>query len=982
MPPKKMKPAPVKNVHKELSQKIGKPDDHFPIVGIGASAGGLETLGAFFSHMPAETDIAFVIIQHLSPKHKSMMVELLAKHTPMPVREIEDGVRLSPGCVYLNPPNKNVAVFNRKLHLMEPVLSGTVNMPIDFFFRSLSEDQKEKSIGIIVSGTASDGTLGVKAIKGEGGMAMAQDPATAKYDGMPKSAIDTGLIDFIVPVEKMPQTLINYIRHPFLNSPGKITPSEWDNQKKIGKTFSLIQSATGHDFSQYKANTIQRRIERRLAVHQLNKLSDYILYLQKTPGEVKALFKDLLIGVTSFFRDPEAFKALEEEGLEKTLQHKKSNDPLRCWVVGCSTGEEAYSLAILISEAMERLSKRLDVQIFASDIDEGAIETARRGIYPESIAVDVSKERLKRFFTREQGVFKVKKQIRDMVVFSPQSVIKDPPFSKLDMVSCRNLLIYMDLSLQKKIIPLLHYALQPEGILFLGTSETIGEFTDLFQPLNNKWKVYKRKEDGSHKIIDYQPKGGYVDRARIPSRVAPNMPADLQAFAEKAILRQYAPTGVLINSHFDILHFVGGTEKYLIPPTGEPSFNILNMARRDLKPHLTATLQQAVRQKKRITRRGIRIGYNGGVCVLDLSISPLDDETGPSELFLVIFEDTTPEQPAGDEPKEKAGARKKSKDSKVRKLEQDLQSTREYLQSTIEELETSNEELKSTNEELQSVNEELQSTNEELETSKEELQSTNEELNTVNAELQNKVHELSMAGDDLNNLLAATDIASIFLDMQLCIKRYTPAAARIIKLIPTDIGRPLSDLKTSFPDLDLVQQVKGVLDDLHSLETEIMSEDYIWYQLKAMPYRTRENVIDGVVLTLMNIQKQVRQTEEEIRRFVSLLKDSNDAITVQDFEGRILAWNKGAEEMYGWTEAEALKMSVLERIPKDGLKEAQALVDRTKKGEAIRSFKTRRKTKSGKLLEVWMTVTALTDERGRPVEMATTERDLAWLAER
>jgi two-component system, chemotaxis family, CheB/CheR fusion protein len=954
--------------------------EEFPIVGIGASAGGLETLQAFFANMPVDADIAFVIIQHLSPQHKSLMVELLAKQTPMTVRQIEDGMRLSPGCVYLTPPDKNVAIFNRSLHLIEPIKGRGINMPIDFFFRSLSEDQKERAIGIIVSGTASDGTLGIKAIKGEGGMAMVQDPATAKYDGMPHSAVATGMVDFVVPVEKMPQTLLGYIRHPFLSSPGKIKLSETNTQQQLNKMYALIRSATGHDFSKYKTNTIQRRIERRLAVHQLEKLSDYVVFLQKTPSESKALFKDLLIGVTSFFRDPQAFETLAQQGVEKILQSKKNNEPLRCWVVGCSTGEEAYSMVMLICEAMEKLEKHPDVQIFASDIDEAAIETARKGVYPDSIAADVSKERLKKFFIREQGVFKVKKQVRDMVVFSLHSIIKDPPFSKLDLVSCRNLLIYMDPSLQKKVIPLLHYALNPEGVLFLGSAETIGEFTDLFNPLDSKWRIYKRKAGASGNFMDYPTQKVLYDLHESPSE-APTIskPVDLQSLAERKVLDQYAPAAVLINDRYEILHFVGRTERYLVPPTGKPSFNVLNMVRADLKFDLTAALNQAKSEKKHTTREGIRVQYNGGFCIVDLSISSLDDPKLPPGLMLVIFEEKTSDHTAQDAaPKT---TRKDSTGLKARQLEEELYSTREHLQATIEELETSNEELKSTNEEMQSVNEELQSTNEELETSKEELQSTNEELNTVNTELQNKVQELSIISEDMNNLLAATDVACIFLDTRLCIKRYTPAAARIIKLIPTDIGRPLNDLKTSFPQVDLARQTQKVLDDLNTIETKIESEDHAWYQLKAMPYRTTDNVIDGVVLTLINIQQQVSQSEEKIRRFATVLEDSNDAVTVLDFKGRIVAWNKGAERMYGWTQAEALKMNAADLLPEGRQNEVQALIDKIKKGETVRAFKTQRKTKDGHILNVWLTVTVLTDESGRPVEMATTERDLAWLSE-
>jgi len=951
----------------------------FPIVGIGASAGGLETLKVFFSSMPADADIAFVVIQHLSPRHKSIMSSLLEKHTRMPVREIQDGMDISPNCVYLNPPDKNVAVFNRRLHLMEPIKTNGINLPIDFFFRSLSEDLREKAVGIIVSGTASDGTLGIKAIKAEGGMAMVEDPATAKYEGMPRSAVKTGLVDFILPVEKMSEALIAYLKHPLLKSPGKTKVSETDTQKQLQKVFALIRSDTGHDFSQYKQSTIQRRIERRLAVHQIEKLSDYIFYMQKNSTEIQALFKDMLIGVTNFFRDAEAYQVLGQKLLSDLLQGKKPDTALRCWVVGCSTGEEAYSLAIIFSEVMEKLNKFFKVQIFATDIDEAALDNARRGVFPDSIAADVSKKRLSQFFTKGDGVFKIKKQIRNMVVFSLQNVINDPPFSRLDLVSCRNLMIYMDTALQKKIIPLLHYTLNPEGILWLGTSESISGFTDLFQPLDVKFKIYQCKEAITTGIIDYPPKIRYGNQDRIEPDQAIKMPAgaEIQALAEKAILDEYAPAGVLINDKYEILHFVGRTGNYLMPPTGMPSFNILDMAREDLKYQLTMALHQAVQEKRRTVCNRVRIKDNASYRMVDIAINPLTDKNLPDGLLLVIFKDKTPEPTADENPALKPEGN--ARDPVVDHLGKELQSTREYLQATIEELETSNEELKSTNEEMQSVNEELQSANEELETSKEELQSTNEELSTVNSELQNKVDELSKVRDDMNNLLAATEIASIFLDTSLHIKGFTPAAARVIKLIPADIGRPLGDLKSIFAEVDLAEQAKKVLNDLNTLEKEIISEEQNWYLLKVIPYRTTDNVIDGVMVTVIDIHK-VKQADK-VRRLATVLEDANDAVTVQDFEGRILAWNKGAEKMYGWTESEALKMKISELIPKEKQKENQSLIDKIIKGEIILSFKTQRMTKDGRILDIWLTATALTGKNGRPIEIATTERNLAWLPE-
>jgi two-component system, chemotaxis family, CheB/CheR fusion protein len=978
MPTKKKKAPPAKeNPLNKVKQKK-KPEQgiSFPIVGIGASAGGLETLNVFFSIMPPDGNMAFVVIQHLSPKHKSIMASLVDKHTRMTVEQIEDGTKLEPNHVYLNPPGKNVAIFNRRLHLMEPVKTSAINMPVDFFFRSLSEDRGEKAIGIILSGTASDGTLGIKAIKGEGGMVMVQQPDTAKYDGMPRSAIETGLVDFILPVEKMPETLIHYAKHPFLESLDKIKLEEPPIKNQIQKIFALIRSATGHDFSHYKANTIARRIERRLAVHQIKTLSDYILYLQKNRAEIDVLFRNLVIGVTSFFRDPEAYDVLEQKVLPELLSIKEPDMTIRLWVTGCSTGEEAYSLGMILCEAMDKIKKHFNVQIFATDIDTDALDTARKGIYPESIGADVSTERLNRFFIKEPGVFKVKKELRDMVVFSIQNVVKDPPFSRLDLVSCRNLMIYMDSVLQKMILPLFHYTLNPGGILFLGTSESIGEHTDLFQTLNSKWKLFERKKGIAGAAIAYAAEINYGDRQRVKSDEK-DMPvaSAVQTMVEQAILDEYAPAGVLIDDKYEILHFVGKTDRYLIPPKGKPSFNILNMARADLKHPLTTALHKAVREKTNAFCKGVRVNYNGAFCIVDISVKQMTSKNLPPGFMLIIFEDKTPVKAADGK---KTGTLKVEKqDTALQSLEQELQSTREYLQATIEEMETSNEELKSANEELQSVNEELQSTNEELETSKEELQSTNEELATVNAELENKVDEFSRANDDMNNLLAATEIASIFLDTDLYIKRYTPAAANIISLIQTDIGRPLSDLKTSFPDVDLSDLAGKVLKDLNTVEMNILSKDLIWYAMKVMPYRTAENVIDGVVMTFVDVHK-VRQADK-IRRLATVLEDSNDAIIVLDFEGNILAWNWGAQQMYGWTEAEALKMNMSELVPEDKQSEFKSTLEKLIRGEPIKSFKSRRKTKTGGILDIWLTGTALTDESGRPIEIATTERDLAWI---
>ena len=635
---------------------------------------------------------------------------------------------------------------------------------------------------------------------------------------------------------------------------------------------------------------------------------------------------------------------------------------------------------MVLSELMDKIKKHFNVQIFATDIDATAIEVARRGIYPENIGVDVSPERLNQFFIKESGVFKVKKQLRDMIVFSLQSVVKDPPFSRLDLVSCRNLMIYMDNVLQKKIIPLFHYTLNPGGILFLGTSESIGEHRDLFQPVNSKWKVFQRKTSLAGMQMGH-PGNLYHDappRDRFDKEDKQAVPTDIQAVVEREIFDAYAPAGVLINDKYEILHFEGKTDRYLIPPTGKPSFNVLNMAREDLKNKLTVTIHKAVREKKNTISKGVRVRYNGTFCVADISVRPLTGKGLPSGFMLVLFEDKTPAV-APDEKKAGAGKAKKQ-DGAVQSLEHELQLTREYLQAAIEELETSNEELKSTNEELQSINEELQSTNEELETSKEELQSTNEELSTVNTELENKIDQYSKASDDMSNLLAATEIATLFVDTTLCIKNYTPAAASLIHLIQTDIGRPLNDLKTRFTHVDLVGLAGGVLKNLNTVELDILSQDDIWYSLKVIPYRTTENIIDGVVMTFVDVHK-IKQADK-FRRLATVVADSNDAVTVLDMDGKILAWNKGARQLYGWTESEALKMNIRELLPEDKQDELKSIIEKLNRGEPITSFKSRRKTKDGKIVEVWLTVTALKDESGRPIEIASTERDLAWLTEK
>lgn len=724
-----------------------KTSSAFPIVGIGASAGGLAAFEAFFSGMPADVNpgMAFVLVQHLAPDHKSILSELIRRYTRMEVFEVEDGMQVKPGCAYIIPPNHDMAFLNGALQLLEPGMPRGQRLPIDFFFRSLAQDQGERAICIVLSGTGSDGTQGVRTIKGEGGMVMAQSPESTAYDGMPRSAIATGLVDYVLPPEAMAPQLIAYVDHAF----GKLAPASSDDASETGnalkKIFVLLRDQTGHDFSQYKPNTIQRRIERRMAIHQIKGVVDYVKYLRQTPVEVEALFRELLIGVTHFFRDPEAFEILEKQIIPKLLASRPAGTMLRVWAPGCSTGEEAYSIAILLQEQLHALKQSLKVQIFATDVDSHAITTARLGIYPASIAADISPERLARFFAAEPdgtdtapNHYRIHKSIRDMLVFSEQDVIRDPPFSKLDLLSCRNVLIYMGGDLQKRLIPLFHYALNPGGTLFLGTSETVGEYGDLFAVVDRRMKLYQRKEDfhaakraALGRFPQLMPAHGEVISRTGEKKTAP-VKRSLRELTEQALLHYLPMTAALVDGRGDILYFHGRTGLYLEPAPGEAGLNnILKMARAGLTRDLTLALKKAGASKETVRRPGLRVKTNGGSTELTLTVvpvAPAPDDVQEAPLFLVILEKTTPldrapvrgaaVQPGVEEPAAPAGGM----DPQVAALMQELRAKEEYLQSTNEELQTANEELKSSNEEMQSINEEFQSTNEELETTKPEFQ--------------------------------------------------------------------------------------------------------------------------------------------------------------------------------------------------------------------------------------------------------------------
>jgi len=935
----------------------GIPDDSFPIVGIGASAGGMEAIETFFSAMPADVGMAFVIIQHLSPSHKSLMSSLLAKHTSMKVLEAQDGIKIELGCVYINPPDRNIALINGALHFMEMPPARELRLSIDYFFRTLAEDREEKAICIIFSGTGSDGTLGVKAVKEKGGMVMVQKPESAKYDGMPHSAISTGLADYILPPENMPEQLIKYVQHPYIVRTSETEENEF--HKSVQKIFVLIRLHTGHDFSHYKITTVRRRIARRMAVHQIDSMVSYIRYLHENPVETELLFKDLLIGVTRFFRHPEAFDMLKESVIPAMLENRAADSEIRVWVPGCSTGEEAYSLAIIFAEVMEMLKKHFEIRIFASDIDPEAIRQARSGQYPDSIAGDISHDRLNQFFTKEGNGYKVKKRIRESVVYSIHNIIKDPPFSKTDMISCRNLMIYIDTALQKKILSLFHYSLNENGVLLLGTSESIGGASDLFSAIDVKWKIYRRNADSESAITDYfrLPLCELPVALRAKGAAAASG-ADIQSLLEKLVIRDYVLSCVLISGkNYEVLHIIGQTEKYLTLPSGKADFNILKMAREDIRSKLTEMIWQAVRRKQIVRSGNLKFQYHGTLHAVDVEVRPLREPAGLEGTLLVIFDDRA-------YPEKRVSKKEKTSEHEppaVAALEQELRFTREHLQVTVEEREASNEELRSTNEEMQSVNEELQSANEELETSKEELQSTNEELTTVNSELRSKVDELSQANSDIGNLFASIEIGTVFLDARLCVRRFTPAVSKIFNLISSDTGRRLSDITSNLLCDTLCNDAKEVLDTLIRREFEIQHKAGNWYAVRILPYRTTENVIDGVVITFTDIT-ETKVAIKAMRRWASVVQNFSGAVIIQDAEGKILGWNKAAEELHGWTEAEALKMNIRELIPEDRQAEARAVIGKLKKGESVKPFETRRLTRDGRLLNVSLKIAPLSGE--------------------
>lgn len=840
----------------------------FPVVGIGASAGGLEAFRALLSHLPTDTGMAFVLIQHLAPTQKSLLRDILSRATAMPVFEVQDGTAVEPNCVYVIPPNTKMTIAQGVLKLSPREKIYGVAMPVDVFFLSLAEDRGNRAIAIVLSGGDSDGARGLEAVKTAGGITFAQCEDSAKVSSMPNTAVATGQVDFILPPAEIGEELAKISRHPYVTytSPKKAVESSSDSESvdtAQQDIFTLLRTARGVDFTLYKHATLTRRIQRRMVLYKLDKLEDYVTYLRSHSAEVQALYDEVLINVTSFFRDAGAFDALTSKVFPAILKDKAAaNLPIRIWVAGCSTGEETYSIAICLLEFLEAQGVKSSIQIYATDISDLVIEKARRGFYKQSLVADVSPERLQRFFVQVEGGYQIAKFVRELCVFAKQNLCSDPPFSKLDLISCRNVLIYFSAALQKKILPIFHYGLKPTGFLMLGTSETTGEASQLFSQVDKKHKIYSRKLIPGRLTLDLVTKN-YPSQT--PQETDPTIDGDtwndldLQKEADQIILEGYTPAGIVIDSDLEILYFRGQTSSYLDPSPGRASLNLLKMAKEGLKLELRSAIHQAKKQEVPVKKEGLQIRERDRVRQVNIDVIPFKSRSLEERYFLVLFEEGCPIAIAQATETSVGDAKLRQE---IARLNQELATTKDYLRSIIEEQEATNQDLRAANEEILSSNEELQSSNEELETAKEEIQATNEELNTINDELHRRNIESTQVSSDLQNLIDSTNIPILMLGSDLCIRRFTPLAQTILHLIPADVGRPLRDINHTLNVPNLESQILEVINTLSTKKQEVQDQQGHWYDLRIRPYRTLDNKIDGALVMLIDIHALKRSMEE------------------------------------------------------------------------------------------------------------------------
>jgi two-component system, chemotaxis family, CheB/CheR fusion protein len=883
----------------------------FPIVGIGASAGGFEAFSRLLRTLPSESGMAYIFAQHLDPHHESFVADLLAKVTPLPVAEVQDGMKIVPDRVYILPPNKSVVVSDGHMKLEPRVATPGKHMPVDHMLQSLAEVHGARAIGVILSGNASDGTLGMKAIKAEGGVTFAQDPTTAKFDGMPRSAIAARCVDFVLPVEQIGDELARLGRHPYVRDKDRPAEDEQtapQDASEYDRVFVMLKKASGVDFKHYKQTTIQRRIARRMLVHKIEHVQDYVKLLQEKPAEVEALYQDILIKVTRFFRDPEVFEFLQSDIFPGLFENRPAASPVRIWVPGCATGEEVYTIAICLLEKTGDMASNPPVQIFATDVSEQAIQAAREGKYLENISMDVSPGRLRRFFTQVDGGYQVSKPIRDLCIFAKQNMTSDPPFSKLDLISCRNVLIYLDSTLQKRVLPLFHYALKSNGYLVLGSSETVGSHNDMFTAVDKRYKVFAKKQSPGRTHVEFTTTYA-VDKPPVPAAVdrngGPNESTleDAQRDADRIILSRFRAAGVVIDSNMEIVQFRGDTSPYLEHTPGTPSLNILKMARDGLSIELRALVHDAKTRGVVVSKDNIVLSGDKAMRTVSVEVVPLRMRDVKEPYFLILFElgnapEAAPEPAAVDEKLEPSA---ELVQQRLKRLTDELSVSKQHLQSIIEEQEATNEELQSANEEVLSSNEELQSINEELETAKEELQSTNEELTTVNEELQNRNQELRQLNSDLTNLLASVSIPIIMIGSDLRIRRFTPLAEKLLSLIPTDIGRPLGDIKPRLDVPDLSQLVSEVIDSVQARELEVQDKNGLWYSMRIRPYKSRESKIEGAVIALVDINalKRSDAAAREVEDLAdAIIQSIREPFVILDMDCKIRKTNQAFHSVF------------------------------------------------------------------------------------
>jgi PAS domain S-box-containing protein len=904
-----MSVAEERNQPDEIEETNGDLSKGLMMVGLGASAGGLAALRQFFEKTPSDSGLAFVVILHLSPEHESNLAELLQSKTKMPVTQVNETVKVEPNHVYVIPPEKNLMMADGHIRLTERGVDIAHQVPVDLFFRTLASAYKHRAFAVVLSGAGTDGSVGVRLIKEAGGLAIAQDPVEAEYDGMPKSAIQSGAVDFILPVAAIPEKLVAIKENAqrLQLPPLEEKPVEDKTEGELREVLAILRSRTRHDFTNYKRSTLLRRLERRLQVTESENISEYLEYVRHHPEELQGLLRDLLISVTNFFRDPETFEALREKVIPRLFKGKGADDQVRVWVAGCATGEEAFTLAILLTEHADRLSNPPGIQIFATDIDEDAVVAARTSVFPDTIAADISPERLKRFFMKEGQYYRIKREIRERVLFAPHNILRDPPFSKLDLISCRNLLIYINRETQGRVLELFHFALRGEGYLFLGSSESAEGLPALFSPIDKKRRIYQCKPDGNGKPALVMPEHSRRETSRVspPPQIILPPPGEFSVSElHFRMLESYAPPSVLINSDYEILHLSDHAGRYLRFAGGVPSQNLLKVVHPDLRLELRTLLLTAAHDSDQLHYRSVNVQFNGDSQVINIGVRPVANPNASPRFMLVFFEeDKEAKQPHTMEARSMASAPAIGASDVVWQLEEELERTKHQLHVNMEEYETSNEELRAANEELQAMNEEMRSATEELETSKEELQSVNEELTTVNNELKEKIEENSRTASDLQNLMASTEIGTFFLDRTLRIKLYTPPVEGLFNIIPSDVGRPFAHLthKLNYPRM--AEDAEGVLSDLQTIEREVSSTDGRWFIARLLPFRTMEDHISGVVITFIDITGRKR-AEESLRGQNELLAISMEATRAAwgkwDWRTGLSEWSESAKKLFGF----------------------------------------------------------------------------------